>query len=176
MSQPIEYIENDAGFSKTRYVHGNGRKVRHPNTQVAALAIFDSEFEEENTSYDEMFVALSLAFETWVNKPGRRSKVRKMYQGYSGTLHSYRLPMEFLKPWINERWPSLLWVSTTWVGAKEQMHLDEGVFPDGEAILARVSSDQVIPVIRGIAHFPWDPNSSVEEGKSRIVYGYWTMP
>ena len=174
MPQPIEYIEDEAGFERGRYHHSNGRKVTRLNTQVAALAIFESKLLAP-TNYELMLVTLSLAIEEWAKKPGRRSSKRRFWQeNPNATLHRYRLPMEFLKPWIEREYPNLTWVPTTWIGAKEQLHLDAGVFEEDIA-LARLSSDEVVTVFNGVAHFPWDPNSTLAFGKSRMVYGYWTQ-
>jgi hypothetical protein len=177
MAQPIEYVTDNAGFDARLYKHSNGRKVSYPNTQVAALALFDRAVTGDPTTYDDVYLVLTAAMREWANRGGRRSKHRRFFQEHpEWTLHRYRAPMEFLKTWIEHEYPQLQWVPTTWIGAKEQLHLEVDVFEADKIILARLSADQVVPIVKGVAHFPWDPNSTLAHGKSRMVYGYWTQP
>ena len=175
MPRPIIWIENNAGFVASNYRHSNGHKVTKPNTQVAALAIFESAVTGIPVTYDTMYHMLTKDLQQWVDQPGRRSRKREFFYYYpTWTLHRYRMPMEFLRPWIEKQY-KVTWVPTTWIGAKEQLHLDSGVFYGDRVALARLSSDEVVPVLEGVAIYPWDPNGTLAEGKSRMVYGYWTM-
>lgn len=175
MSRPIQWVPSGANFNERLYKHANGRPVTRPNTQVTALAILEHHFLVA-TSYDNMLHILTDDLREWANKPGRRSRHRKFWQeNPEATLHRYRAPMEFLKPWIGTHYPSLIWVATTWVGAGTKLHLDEGVFETDKVILARLSSDQIVPILDGVAHYPHNPNVGAAGG-SRMVYGYWTTP
>jgi hypothetical protein len=175
----IDWIRDDAGFSPG--VFDSGRKVTKLNSQVAALTIFWNETHpEEEVTYDDMYVTLTLAMRAWRDKPGRRSKKRLWFQQHpTATLHSFRMPKEFYKPWIEENF-SVVWIPTQWIGdtggSGGKLHLDNDVFDRTQPVLARLSGDELVPVIDGAARYPWDPNHRYAGRGSRLVYGYWTTP
>lgn len=169
----IKWELDNAGFEPGPY---NGKRITtRLNAQVAGLAIFNSHVTGSPTSYKDMYYTLTIAMEVWAANPGRRSQQRKFWQEHpEGTLHQYRMPKDFYKPYI-ERMLPVEWVTTNWIGGEKKLHLDEGVFETDKPILVRVSGDELVPVIGGVARYPWDPNQRFGDG-SRMVYGYWTTP
>lgn len=173
MNESIDWVFDNAGFEPGLY--NSKRTVTKLNTQVAALAIFDSHVTGSPASYKDMYYTLTVAMQAWANKPGRRSEKRRWWQEHpEANLHQYRMPKDFYKPYI-ETLP-VMWVSVNWVGAPEKLHLDNGVFEKDKPILARLSGDELVPIIDGVARYPWDPNHKYGATGSRMVYGYWTTP
>lgn len=173
MSTPIDWTHDDAGFEIGPY---NGKRtVTKLNSQVAGLAVFESLVTGSPVSYKDMYYTLTVALQVWANKPGRRSEQRKFWQeNPEATLHQYRMPKDFYRPYIEATLP-VVWVSTNWIGAGTKLHLDNGVFEEDKPILTRLSGDELVPVVKGVARYPWDPNQRFGGG-SRMVYGYWTTP
>lgn len=175
MSSPLKWDQNDAGFEPGTFNNKTARVVKKPNAQVSALAIFKSELLGRTVTYADMYAELTDAMDEWTWRSGRRTKQRAFWQQHTPTLHQIRMPKEFYKPFI-EALP-VVWVPTNWIGVQTKLHLDENVFDSSATVLARASADELIPIIRGEAQYPWDPNNRYGvTGTTRMVYGYWTTP
>lgn len=169
---PIPWMEERADFVPG--VFDTGRKVHRPNAQVVGIAIF------RGLTYREQYTQLTDDFWEWLSKPGRRSRVRRQYQSGFNSFHTYRIPGEFYKQWLGQRY---LWVPLMRPGQGTVIRLDEGVFGT-ERVLVRCSSDELIPVIDGVARYPYNPNRKWQkmvddqdappDQNTRAVYGYWT--
>jgi hypothetical protein len=176
MSEPILWMTDSANFVKGD-TFDTGRKVKNPNAQVAAITIFENAVTGEARTYRDGFFDLTHAMEEWALRPGRASARRSFFResirdDQNWSLHRYRMPMEFIK----ERMKGLPveWATMNFVGSTTKLHLDNRVFEEDKIILARLSSDEVVPVIGGVAYYPWNPNIRAGVGRSRMVYGYWT--
>ena len=173
----ILWQKNDLHFVKGD-TFDTGRKVKNPNSQVVAITLFENAVLGEERTYRDGFFDLTRDVEEWALRPGRPTKRRAFFRdalkkGENVSLHRYRIPMEFIKERI-ERLPDIDWVATNWVGSPHKVHLDDRVFEDGEIVLARLSADEVVPVVHGVAQYPWDPNIRAAAPATRMVYGYWT--
>lgn len=181
MPQPIEWVYANADFVVGQTYSGSSRKANRPNAQVVALTIFANAINGTTTTYREMYERLYADLRAWALQPGRASKHRRFFReqiktGKSVSLHSYRMPKDFYKEWIETNFEGIVWVTTDWIGAKTKLHLDAEVFDISTPALARLSADELVPIIKGVAHYPYDPNHNLDVHASRMVYGYWTMP
>lgn len=179
MPEPIDWITTDAGFVKGE-VYDTGRAVMRPNTQIIALTTLWNADHGTNYIYRDTFETLTHDFRRWAVAPGRRSQKRRFFgdrimEGQTVSLNRYRMPPEFYKPWIAAHFPEMEWISTTFIGSKTKLHLEEDAFDPEQLVLARCSTDELVPIIKGVAHYPWDPNSRQKgHESSRMVYGFWT--
>lgn len=172
----ILWLKNDLHFVKGD-TFDTGRKVKNLNAQVVAITLYENAVLGEERTYRDGFFDLTRDVEEWALRPGRATKRRAFFRdslrkGESVSLHRYRIPMEFIKERV-ERLP-VEWVSTNWVGSPRKLHMDDRVFEEDKIVLARLSADEVVPVIGGVAQYPWDPNVRAASPTTRMVYGYWT--
>jgi hypothetical protein len=176
MSKPILHLKHTLNFVPGD-TFDTGRPVKRLNAQVVAITIFENTLLGEDLTYREGFFRLTHDVEEWALRPGRASVRRAFFRdaitkGENWSLHRYRMPMEFIKERV-ERLP-VDWVPLNWVGSPSKMHLDDRVFEETAVVLARLSADEVVPVLYGVAHYPWDPNKGAAVPHTRMVYGYWT--
>jgi hypothetical protein len=174
----IGWAFDNAGFEPGRY--DSKRDVIRPNSQIVALTLIYNEVMGMEYDYRTMYDILTAQIRAWALEGGRTTKRRRFFrdqfkQGKSATLHRYRMPKEFYAQWINSTMP-LTWQPTTWVGSRNRTYLDAEVFEDTTGpVLVQLTAEELVPVIDGVARYPWDPNHAYGTGGSRVVTGFWWL-
>lgn len=163
------------------------RRIKNPNPQIVGITIFANAllgFDGETLrdyspwTYRKTLEVATREIDEWTDKPGRRSAQRQAYTtqflspGFV-SLHSQRLPSEVYREWIPRQF-GVLWVPTSRIGSGSTISLSEGVFDPETPVLVRCSGDSLIPVINGVARYPFNPNgNATNPDKGRMVYGFW---